>query len=79
MTTVIGNEATLRAWLDAEASLKPTISQPPNSYTSEQYAKIRGITQSRARAILHSLWKAGKAKREKFYYNYAYTLVNEKR
>lgn len=75
MTKVIGQEAALKAFLEAEAAINIPTPQPENSFTPEQYGKARTppVSPSRARCILLRLVRANKATRIKWGPYFVYT------
>lgn len=74
MKKVIGNEAALSDWLEAERQMyeRHVAPQPQGSVTTDQFAVLKGIAERTAANQLYRMYKAAIATREKWGRFYVY-------
>lgn len=80
MKKVIGNEAALADWLEAERQMsqKNASVQPKGSVTVDQYAALKNLRHRTAADRLYHMFRAGIVVREKWGNFYVYFPLKKK-
>jgi hypothetical protein len=65
-------------WTQLDALLPNNVNaRPENSFTSDEFAKRKGLSDHRSQAVLKSLTEEGKLTRVRFSNRYYYSLVTK--